>query len=174
MSNEDQINQLRLLLKQEEGKNIALSRENSEIKRRSKIIEDQANALKTETDASLIEAAQQMQVALAVSQGVWALAHLARSFLARKVAAARVVHREQQILLLTERIMNAIGKDPEGLKTAVDQAKNVIETIRSDGEATRVQVAETVLSTGLDDFLAIYDSLVAKRNDFVKGPSDEI
>lgn len=170
MSNtEERLKQTELLLEQEKGKNIALSRENADIKRQAKIIEDQANALKAETDASLGQAAEDMKIALAVSQGIWAFAHMGRSFLARKVAAARIVHREQQMLILMERMIAAIGKDPAALQTAVDQAQHIIATVKKDGEATRVQVAEACLSQGLDQFMKLYDGLIAHNNEIAKG-----
>lgn len=170
MSDTDaRVKELELLLEQEKGKNVALQREIADVKRHAKQVEDQAAALRVETDNSLLEAAEQMKINLAISQGVWALAHMGRAFLARKVAAARVVHREQQMCLLMERMIQNAGKDPAAFQTAVDQANHVITTVRRDGEATRVQVVETCLSTGLDEFMSHYDAIVAKKNDIFKG-----
>lgn len=166
---EERLKQTELLLEQEKGKNIALSREIADTKRQAKIIEDQANALQGETQASLSQAAEDMKVALAVSQGIWAFAHMGRAFLARKIAAARVVHRESQMCLLMERMINSMGKDPAQLQAAVDQAKHVIETVRRDGEATRVQVVESCLTHGLDSFMGLYESLLTSKNDLSKG-----
>jgi hypothetical protein len=166
---EKRLEQTDLLLKQEQGKRIAVERENYDIKRKAKETEEQAAALTAETQASLGQAAEDMKVALAVSQGVWALAHLGRAFLARKVCAARVVHREQQATILMERIISNIGKDPAALQSAIDQATHVIQTVKRDGEATRVQVAEASMSHGMDDFMATYDGLLSKRNDIAKG-----
>ena len=166
---QDRIKQIELLLEQEKGKNIALQRENAEIKRQAKIAEDQANALRAETDNTLSQAADDMKIALAVSQGIWAFAHMGRSYMARKVAAARIVHREKQMCLLMERMITHMGKDPAQLQTAVDQAQHVIATVNKDGEAARVAIAEAALSNGLEDFLTTVDAIVAKKNDLSKG-----
>lgn len=165
---EQKLAQTELLYKQEQGKRIAVERENAEVKRQSKIIEEQAAALQAETNNALMEGAEQMKIHLAVSQGIWAFAHMGRSFLARKVAAARVVHREQQMALLVERIINSIGKDPAQLQTAIDQAQHIIATVKRDGEAIRVQVAEAAMANGIDEFMKVYDSLLAARNDVAR------
>lgn len=160
----EQVKQLKLLLKQEEGKRIAVERESAEIKRQAKITEDQAAALKAETENSLAEAAEQMKVALAISQGIWALAHMGRSYLARKIAAARTVHREQQYCLLMGRMIQTFGgKDPTTYQAIVDQANNVIETVKRDGEAIRIQVHEASLSAGLNEFMEVYEKLIEDK-----------
>lgn len=166
---EERLKQIELLLEQEKGKNIALSREIAETKRQAKIIEDQANALQGETQASLGQAAEDMKIALAISQGIWAFAHMGRAFLARKISAARVVHRESQMCLLMERMINSMGKDPAQLQAAVDQAKHVIDTVRRDGEATRVQVVESCLTNGVDNLMKVYEDLITSKNDLTKG-----
>ena len=157
------------LLKQEEGKRIAVERESYETKRQAKQTEEQAKAIRAETDASLAQAAEDMKIALAVSQGIWSFAHLGRAYLARKVAAGRVVHREQQMCLLMQQMIDSQGGgDNQKFQVALEKAKQVIETIKRDGEATRLQVAEACLSYGLDRFSEVFESLVSDNNTLVK------
>lgn len=77
---EDEVKKLKLLLEQEKGKVLAMERTNYEIKREAKQTEEQARAMRDEANNALLEGADQMKVALCVSQGIWALAHMGRAF----------------------------------------------------------------------------------------------
>jgi hypothetical protein len=162
---EAELRQVKLLLEQEKGKRIAVERQNYEIQRQAKATEAQAEALKAETDAALLEGAEQMKIALAVSQGIWALAHMGRAYLARKVAAGRIVHREQNLTLLMSQMMDAFnGKDATALQAVSERAKSVIETIKKDGEASRIAAAEASLSYGVREFEKVFDKLIQDNN----------
>lgn len=166
---EARLKQTELLLEQEKGKNVALTREIAEVKREAKIVKEQAEALAGETANSLAQAATDMKVALGVSQGVWAFAHLGRAFMARKITAARTVHRENQFCILLERMIQHMGKDPAQLQAAVDQAKHVIGVVRRDSEATRIAVHEAAMTNGIDEFEKVYEDLLLAKNDVTKG-----
>lgn len=159
------LRQTELLLKQEEGKRIAVERDSYETKRQAKLTEEQAAALVTETQASLAEAAEQMKVALCVSQGIWSLGHLQKSFMARKVAAARVVFREAQMCLLMQQAFEAKDKgDQLALQTALDKMKALCETVKKDGESNRMAAVQASLGYALDGFEKAFDVLISERN----------
>lgn len=159
------LRQTQALLEQEKGKRIAVERESYEIKRQAKLMEEQANAYRAETDKALLEGAQQMKIAICVSQGIYAFGQMSRAYMARKVSAARVVHRENENCLLIEQILMALDKnDQTALKSLCDKAKNVISTIRGDGEAARMAAAEVALSYGIKQFQTTFDELVSEKN----------
>lgn len=163
---ETELTKTKALLAQEQGKRLAVERESYEIKRQAKIATEQAEALVAETQASLLTASQQMQIAHAVSCGIWSFANLGRAWMARKVAAARVVHREMRLCLLIQQITDALEKkDVNAAQIAIDESKKVIETIRKDGEMARLSAAEASIAYGLDNFEKIFDDLVRSNND---------
>lgn len=156
------------LLEQEKGKRIAVERDNYEIKRHAAQVQTQAAALKAETEASLLEAAKQMEIAMAVSQGIYGMARMGRAYIARKVAAARVVHREQQMTLLMQQVIDGLEKNnQEQVKTGIEKMKAVIQVIHRDGESSRLQAAESALAFGQERFEEIFDQLVSERNQLV-------
>lgn len=155
-------------LKQEQGKRIAVERESYETKKLAKQASEEAEAQKVETANALLEAASQMKVAICVSQGVYGLGQLCRNYLARKAASGRVVHREGQIMLLMQQMIDGIQKqDKILLETAQDKARAMIETIKRDGEANRMQAAQTALAYGLQNFEVEFDKLLAAKNPVV-------
>ncbi len=162
---EQKLRQTELLLEQEKGKRIAVERESYEIKRQAKITEEQAIALKAETENSLVEAAEQMKVCLAVSQGIWALGQMQKAFMARKVAAARVVFRESQMCLIMQQAIESSGKsDTTALNAALEKMRAIIATIKADGESARLAAIQASLSYGLVEFEKVFDKLVSEEN----------
>lgn len=162
-------------LKQEQGKRIAVERENAEIKRSAKQTEEHANAYRAETDKAMLEAADQMKLYLCISQGVFALGQMGRSYMARKVSAARVVHREQENCLLMEQVCQAVSKgDQSALKALCEKMNGVINTIRGDGEAARLAAAEAALGYGIKEFGTVFDRLVKENNNGQLKASEQI
>jgi hypothetical protein len=158
-------NELKRQLDQEKGKRIAVERENYEIKRAAKQATEEAVAYKAETDKSLSDGAEHMKQALGVSQGIYAFGQMSRAYMARKVSAARIVHRENENCLLIEQLITAFEKnDATALKSLCDKARAVIQTIRGDGEAARMAAAEASLSYGIKEFGKIFDQLVSEKN----------
>lgn len=164
-----QLRQTQALYEQEKGKRIAIERDSAETKRQAKIAHDQAEALVGETQASLGEAAEQMKVALCVSQGVWALGQMCKAYTARKAQAARVVFREMQATILMQQAIDAYAKgDAAATMMATDKMKALIQTVKADGEASRVAGVESALWYGFKQFEATWDQLISENN-HVKG-----
>lgn len=156
---------MELAFEQEKGKRIAVERQNHEIQKAAKEATAQAEALKAETDNSLVEAAQQMSLHLAISQGIWAMGRLNRAYLIRKVAAARVVYRESMLIEHTESLIKAYkAGDQQTIKTLEEKLNLIATTIRGDGEASRVAAAEASLAYGVKEFEKTFDKLVADNN----------
>lgn len=152
-------------LDQTKGKLIAVERDSYETKRQAKLAQDQAAAQEQETTNALVEASQQMKVALGVSQGIFALGQMGKNYIARKAASCRVVHREGQICILMQQMMDAHAKgDTVALSTAQEKAKAMIDTIRKDGEANRLQAAEAALAYGLKNFDQTFDRIILEGN----------
>lgn len=153
------------LLKQEEGKRIAVERDSYETKRQAKLATEQAQALEAETQAALITAAEQMKLGLAIGQGIWALGQLGKAFMMRKVSAARIVFRESQMCLLMQQAIDAVGRnDSQATTIALDKMKAVIATVKKDGEASRLAAIEASLKYGVQNFGPIFDKLVSEAN----------
>lgn len=160
-----ELNTAKQLLEQEKGKRLAVERKAYETERAAKIATDQAEALKAETEAAMVQASQHMQIAHAVSCGIYGLARMSQSYMARKVAAGRVVHREQQNLLLMQQMIDAIAKgDRQLLQIATDKAQAIIATVKSDGERARVEAAQASIGYGFKKFAEIFDQLVTENN----------
>ncbi len=158
---ETQIIQLKRLLEQEKGAKLAVERDSYEIKRNAKIAQDQAQALVQETEASLITAAVQMQIAHAISCGIFGMAELGRAFLARKVAAARMTHREQTFCSVLEQLVSSSEKqDQVAHKAAREKAKQIVQSVKADGEMNRNKAHETALAAGYAGFEKVFTDLV--------------
>lgn len=149
------------LLADSKGRIKAVELDSHEIKRNAKLATDQANALKEETEASLATAAEQMKIAHSVGLGIYGMAELCRAFMARKVAAARVSHREAKSAELLQSFIDAIAKnDQTQLKAVSDRAKQKIAVIKADSEASRNKAAEYALAYGYKNFEKVFDSLM--------------
>jgi hypothetical protein len=163
-----QLRQTQAELDQTRGKLVAIERDSYETKRQAKLAQDQAKAQEQETANALLEASQQMKVALGVSQGIFALGQMGKEYIARKAASCRVVHREGQIMILMQQMMDAyLKEDKVAMDTAQEKAKAMIDTIRKDGEANRLQAAEAALAYGLSNFYKTFDRIVAEGNPVV-------
>jgi hypothetical protein len=170
-----ELRQTQALLEQEKGKRVAVERDSYETKRQAKLVEEQAAAYRAETDKALEEGAVQMKIAVSVSQGIYALGQMGRAYMARKVSAARIVHRENENCLLIEQILQALEKgDQVGLKNLSDKARGVISTIRGDGEVARMAAAEAALSYGIKEFAKTFDRLVSEKNHGHSTAKDQI
>lgn len=160
-----QLRQTEALLKQEQGKRIAVERDSYETKRQAQLAQEQAKALEAETQAALLEASEQMKLGLAISQGIWSLGQIGKAFMMRKVSAARVVFRESQMCILMQQAIDAAQRlDQTSLNIAFDKMKAVIATIKQDGEASRLAAIEASLSYGVQNFTPIFDKLISEAN----------
>ena len=156
-----ELEKIQSLLKSAEDKIKAQERNLYETKRAAQQTEDQAKALVAETEASIATAAQQMQVAHAVSLGLFGLAELGKAFLARKTAAARMTHREQTMCNPFQQFVDAYrNKDQIQIDSAIEKAKTIIASIKADGETSRAKSFEVAIALGFDKFEVIWERLV--------------
>ncbi len=161
VTDQSEIVQLKRLLEQEKGAKLAVERDSYEIKRNAKIAHEQAEALVRETQDSLATAASQMQIAHAISCGIFGMAELGRAFLARKVAAARMTHREQTFCSVLEQLVSSSEKqDQIALKSACEKAKQIVTSVKADGEMNRNKALETALAAGYVGFEKLFAQLV--------------
>jgi hypothetical protein len=168
MSNQEEIDQIKAELAQTKGKLVAVERESYENKRLAEQAKNLVAAQEKETQVALLEASQQMKIALGVSQGIYALGQMGRNFIAKKAASCRVVHREGQIMILMQQMIDGVQQvNKPALDTAIEKAKAMIEIIRKDGEANRIQAAEAALAYGLKNFEEIFDRIVTEGNPVV-------
>lgn len=163
-----QLRETENLLKQEKGKVVAMERDSYETKRNAKQMLEQAEALKGETDAALQQSAQDMKVALCVSQGIFGLARLCRNYIAKQVTSGRIVHREQQLCLVMKQAYEADDKsDQIGRKAAFDRMKTLVKAIEGDGERARANSAMAALNYGFNEFEKVFDQLTTTDNEIV-------
>jgi hypothetical protein len=159
------LRQTEALLEQEKGKRIAVERDSYEVKRAAKLATDQAKALEGETNASLQEAAEQMKIALCVSQGIYAMANMLRSYTARKVSAARIVFRETHSCILMQQVIDAVAKgDQMALNVGLDKMKALIKTVKDDGERARLSAVEACMAYGFKNFDHFWQQMVESEN----------
>lgn len=164
-----QLRQTEALLNQEKGKVLALERDIYETKRQAKLAVEGANALKAETEAALLTASQSMQVAHSVSMGIYAFSMMGRAYMARKVAAARVVHREQTYCVVLQQFLDGTEKgDSIAIQTAKDKAKAIIASVKADGEAMRLSAIEASLAYGFTEFEKVFERLTTENNQTLK------
>lgn len=160
--------QLRLtekLLADEKGRVKAMELNVHETKRNAKIATEQAEALKTETENVLATGAVQMQIAHAIGCGIFGMAELARTHIARKVAAARVCHREEFLWATMQALADAVTKkDAAAIQSAMEKVKQTIQIGKNDGEANRLRAFETAIAIGFTEFEKVFDQLCEKGN----------
>lgn len=153
------------LLDDAKGRIKAVELDSYETKRNAKLATDQAEALKAETEASLMTAAEQLKVAHAIGCGIYGMAELGRAFMARKVSASRVTYRESKQYELIQNLIDAIeGKDQTVLKSTLEKAKNKCAAAKADGEQNRAKANEYALAFGFKDFEKVFQELITKEN----------
>lgn len=156
---------LKRLLDDAKGRIKAVELDSYEIKRNAQQATNQAESLKAETEASLATAAEQMKVAHSIGLGIYGMAKLGRAFMARKVAAARVTHREYKNAELLQAFIDASSKNDQILlKTISERAKQKLAVIKADSEAARNKAAEYALAYGFKKFEEVFDSLMETPN----------
>ncbi len=146
------------------GRIKAVELDSYETKRNAKLATEAAQALQVETEASLATASEQMRVAHAVACGIYGMCNLSRAFMARKTAAARVLHREAKLGELLQQFVDAVSKQDQSLaKTAVDRAKQALASIKADGESARSKLHEHAIAVGYADFQKVFNGLMEKE-----------
>jgi len=149
------------LLEDAKGRIKAVELDSYEIKRNAKLATEQAEALKSETDQALATAAEHMKAYHSVALCIYGMAELGRAFMARKVTAARVTHRQAQDMAATQALIDAVErKDDNQIKTAVDNAKRRIATVKADGEQARNKLHEYSLAYGFKNYEQVFDKLI--------------
>src|SRR5437899_316791 len=98
---DDSIDTLRKLLADEKGRALAATRDRDQIKREAEKIKIEAAAYRTETDAMIATAGEQLKAAMAVSVGIYYLGQFGRQMLERKANTARAIHREEKTWIAT-------------------------------------------------------------------------
>lgn len=143
------------------GRIKAVELDSYEIKRNAKLATEQAEALQAETANALATASEQMKTAHAIGCAIFGMAELGKAFVARKVTAARVVHREAFWAGKLQQFCEAAYKgDLTLLKQYADSAKEPIAVIKADGEAARAKAAEYALAQGFKNFEKVWEGLV--------------
>lgn len=143
------------------GRIKAVELDNYQTKREAQQTVEQANALKAETEAALITAATQLKTAHAIACGLFGMAELCRAYMARKVSAARCLHREMKTLECLQQFVDAHArKDNTALNTVSEAAKQRIATTRADGEARKSEAIEASLGYGYKTFETVFTALV--------------
>lgn len=154
------------LLENEKGKVKAMELNVHETKRNAKIATEQADCLKAETESALATGAAQMQIAHAISCGIFGMAELSRAQLARKVAASRVTHREETLCSTIQAMIDAVTRnDQNALKNAMETAKQRIAVSRRDGEANRLKAHNTAVAIGLKNFDEKFTEWIKEGNE---------
>lgn len=170
----DQVKQtLRLTdaeLKDARGKIKAMERNLYETKREAEKTLAEAKCLKTETEQSLDVAADQMRVAHSIGLGIFGMAELCRSRVARASAAARTVYRENHMVELIEGLVKADASgDSSTRQQKIESLKKIAAGVRHDVEANRQVAHEQYIAHGFENFEAVWQALLDSENSLPVG-----
>jgi hypothetical protein len=135
---------LRRLLDDAKGRALAAARDRDEIKRNAEKTLKEAQAYREEADNVIATAMEQLQIANAISMGVYALGQWANAIVANKSLAARILYREEKTWCeLAEGLCNASdSKNQIELDRLSKETRKRLGIVRGNKEALRLELIE--------------------------------
>lgn len=124
-----------------QGKLKAMERELAIAKREAETAKKEAQAAQAGADETISNAAEQLAIANALTQGMFALGQWAAAHIENCVSSLHVLHREGTLVGLLDKAAKAIqANDKTALSQLVTEVEPIVKTHKANEELLKVEI----------------------------------